>query len=72
MTAAEFRAALEDLGMRQVDLIRVLGQLSGRPFDKGTVNRWATGRRKVPTLMVANLNLLRLVEDIHARTALGR
>ena len=61
MTPAEFRAALEAAGLRQVDFARLLAQLSGQPANAGTVNRWAKGRRAVPPSVIAILALWRMV-----------
>ncbi len=57
MNAAEFRAELAALGLRQVDFVRLISLLSEQPADPGTINRWAKGRRAVPPLAVAVLAL---------------
>lgn len=61
MTPAEFRAALEALGLRQADFMRLLAYLRGDATDRVTVNRWATGRRDVPPSIVAILRLLAMI-----------
>ena len=61
MTAAEFRAALDALVLRQVDFVRLLGHLSGQQADAGTVNRWAKGRRAVPPTVIAVLALWQML-----------
>ena len=63
MTPAEFRAALEALGLRQVDFQRLLAHLSGQPADAGTINRWAKGRRAVPPTVIAILALWRILPE---------
>lgn len=50
-SAAEFRAALKSVGLRQRDLARQLG------VAVTTVNRWATGRQPVPGYAVAFLSV---------------
>ena len=70
MTPAEFRAALEALGLRQVDFVRLLGHLSGQRADAGTINRWAKGRRAVPPLTVAFLALWRMLPEAKRRQIL--
>lgn len=42
MSADEFRAALEQLGVSQIRWARLVGA------EKGTVNRWANGLSQVP------------------------
>ena len=61
MTAAQFRAELEALGLRQVDFVRLLGILSGQEGDAGTINRWAKGRRAIPPTVTAILALWRML-----------
>ena len=61
MTPAEFRAALDALGLRQIDFARLLSHLSGEQPNQVTVNRWATGRRAVPPTVIAILALWRMV-----------
>ncbi len=70
MNAAEFRAELAALGLRQIDFVRLLGILSGQPADAGTVNRWAMGRRAVPPLAVAVLALWARLPDAERRQIL--
>ncbi len=70
MTPAEFRAALESAGLRQVDFQRLLAHLSGQPADAGTINRWAKGRRAVPPLAVAFLALWRRLPEAERRQIL--
>ena len=61
MTPDEFRAALDALGLRQVDFQHLLAHLSGQPADAGTINRWAKGRRAVPPTIIAILALWRML-----------
>ncbi len=70
MTPAEFRAALDNAGLRQVDFKRLLAHLSGQPADAGTINRWATGRRAVPALAVAFLALWQMLPKTKQRRIL--
>ena len=70
MTAAEFRAALEDAGLRQVDFQRLLAHLSGQPADAGTINRWAKGRRAVPPTVIAILTLWTMLPKAKRRQIL--
>ena len=72
MTAAEFRAALETAGLRQVDFQRLLAHLSGQRADAGTINRWANGRRAVPPTVVAILALWAMLPETKRRQALDR
>lgn len=44
MTPTEFRAALDRLGLRQVQAARLLATVPN------TVSKWATGRQPVPAL----------------------
>lgn len=58
MTAAEFRATLKRLGLRQRKLAGLLG------VDVNTVNRWATGK-VAPVPQYAEL-VLSLIEQLAA------
>lgn len=53
MSAAEFRTALEALGLLQKDIARLLG------VKPQQVNRWATGRAAVPRYAALALLLMR-------------
>ena len=70
MTAAQFRAALDAFGLRQVDFQRLLGHLSGQPADAGTINRWAKGRRGVPPTINAFLALWHMLPEAKRRQIL--
>ena len=70
MTPAEFRAALDNAGLRQVDFKRLLAHLSGQPADAGTINRWAKGRRAVPSTVVVILALWRMLPKAKQRRIL--
>ncbi len=61
MTPTEFRATLGELDLRQVEFARLIAHLSGQPLDPGTVNRWAAGRRAVPSTVIAFLNIWTMV-----------
>lgn len=52
MSADEFRAALEALGITQMRLVRLLRS------NKGTVNRWAQDSVEVPTAVAILLVVL--------------
>ncbi len=71
MTPAEFRAALDAAGLRQVDFVRLVCTLSGQPADAGTINRWATGKRPVPALAIVVLALWRRLPEDERRQILG-
>ncbi len=67
MTGKEFAKLLESAGLRQVDLARLVVNLSGMPGpDAGTLSRYAKGRRAVPASLVALLRLYRR-QDAHIR-----
>ena len=53
----EFRATLDRLGLRQTDFVRLLTYLGDSKADAVTINRWATGRRAVPSTVAAILRL---------------
>jgi DNA-binding transcriptional regulator YiaG len=55
MTADEFRAALDGLGLSQVAAAQAL------EVDARTVRRWALGEREVPGPVRVALRLMRLV-----------
>jgi DNA-binding transcriptional regulator YiaG len=55
MTADEFRAALEGLGLSQVAAAQAL------EVDARTVRRWALGEREVPGPVRVALRLMRLL-----------
>jgi len=60
MTGPEFAALLADAGLRQIDVGRLVAALSGLPGpDPVTVNRYTSGRRPVPAVLVALLQLYR-------------
>ncbi len=68
MTANQFRAALDRLGLSQLEAARIL-DANGR-----TVRRWALGERSIPTgaaillrLMVAGKITVKDVETAHDR-----
>lgn len=61
MTADEFAQALDDLGLKQRDLARIVGKLSGHTLDYTTVNRWTRGRRGVNPLAVAVVKLFAML-----------
>ncbi len=78
MTPAEFRAALEALGLRQIDFARLLCTLAGQPADPksvtmraGTVNRWAQGEREVPDPVAAFLAAWGLISQTKRRQVLN-
>lgn len=53
----EFRITLARLGMRQTDFVRLLAYLGDSKADAVTINRWATGRRAVPSTVAVILRL---------------
>ena len=53
----EFRASLVRLDLRQTDFVRLLAYLGDSKADAVTINRWATGRRAVPSTVAAILRL---------------
>jgi DNA-binding transcriptional regulator YiaG len=55
MTADEFRAALDGLGLSQVAAAQAL------EVDARTVRRWALGEREVPGPVRVALRLMRLL-----------
>jgi hypothetical protein len=60
MTGREFTALLQAAGLRQVDLARLVVNLSGMPGpDAGTLSRYANDRRAVPAGLVALVRLYR-------------
>lgn len=44
MTNEEAKRALDALGMKQVDLARELGQITGKSYSASTVSNWFGGR----------------------------
>ena len=62
MTQQQFRAALDRLGLTQVEAAALL------QVDKGTISRWARGSRSVPPPVAL---LLQLVEAIGLKRAAG-
>ena len=65
MTNIQFRATLASLGLRQVDLARLLAHFDPDwRFDRVTVNRWATGQvPRVPASIVMALRLWAEISD---------
>ena len=55
---ADLRQTLVELGMSQADLARVA------EVDTTTVSRWATGKRRIPGIVWAYLNLKREVREL--------
>ncbi|HSF96240.1 MAG TPA: hypothetical protein VLA52_14540 [Thermohalobaculum sp.] len=66
MNHRDFRDALARLGLRQVELARLIGHLGGAAPDTTTVNRWAKGSLPVPAAVAAVLALWELLPG-HAR-----
>ena len=58
MSADQFRAALNRLGLSQAALGRVLENLGGGGPDTTTVNRWARGTARIPAAVGAFLTVL--------------
>lgn len=56
-SAEDFRERLKQCGLKQVDLCRLVEALTGEHLPEVTVNRWATGKRAVPPLVMAWLAL---------------
>lgn len=64
MTPEAFRAALADLGLRQIDLARLLAHFGGVEPNPVTVNRWAgkgMATIHVPITIAALLGVLELL-----------
>ena len=61
MTPDEFRAALASLGLRQIDLARLLAHPTGKKAYPAHVNRWAMATRPVPSSIITILHLLGLL-----------
>jgi hypothetical protein len=64
MTADEFRARLEALGLSQPGFARVVSGAGGEPLPLGTVRGWAQGRRAIPVTVPALLSLLASCERV--------
>lgn len=58
---ADLRRALNELDMSQADLARIA------EVDTTTVSRWANGRRRIPGLVWAYLDLKREVRELAER-----
>jgi hypothetical protein len=58
MTAEEYRAVIDELGLSQVKAARLLG------FHERTSRRWALGEQEVPPPAAVALRLLRALAEI--------
>ena len=63
-SAEEFRERLRQCGLKQVDLCRLVEILTGEHLPEVTVNRWATGKRAVPPLVMAWLALWQRLPEV--------
>jgi hypothetical protein len=63
VTPEAFKAALTDLGLRQIDLARLLAHFAGGEPNPVKVNRWAGGgaAHRAPDGIVALLGVLALL-----------
>lgn len=58
MSPDDFRAALAELGLTQVEAAELLAVSSGR-----RVSDWCTGRRRVPDYVAAHVRTLRRLQE---------
>jgi hypothetical protein len=63
-SAEEFRDRLKQCDLKQVDLCRLVEVLTGEHLPEVTVNRWATGKRAVPPLVMAWLALWQRMPEV--------
>ena len=63
MNYIDFQRALLAIDLTQADLVRVLRKRRG-PLtisERGTMSRWATGKRAVPPAIAVLLDVLRVI-----------
>ena len=56
-----FKRELKRLGLKQVDLMRLVQHLCGEPLHPVTMSRWASGEIETPAIVQAFLRLYELL-----------
>ena len=57
-TEYDIKVRLRELGLKQIDFIRIVNHLAGSAPSPVTVTRWAKGMIPAPALAVASVELL--------------
>jgi hypothetical protein len=70
MTAEEFRARLDALGLSQPAFARVVSDAGGEDLPLGTVRNWAQGRREIPVTVPALMGLFETLASLARPEAL--